>query len=271
MLLAAGSSVSFVNTFTVEDRTRTYQSRQSGYSTNPKPRIRIRVKGRYSGPLVPIFDDQFEKALPPEILAELSEASPRAIDRPPVRIPETEEEIQAALIWLKSQGYLQSVAAPSPSPEPAVVPQGPPVVPERAKPAQPESRGGSGIWWLLAVIIGLPLLLARVADNPQSQARPIEVRRALTPSPSAEVRRALPAVPRAIAITSAVSSVSNTQWQPIRMPDGSVVQAAYQGELPSSAALPARGRFIGEEWSTGNTSWIWMTPAGASFPSWVDP
>jgi hypothetical protein len=23
--------------------------------------------------------------------------------------------------------------------------------------------------------------------------------------------------------------------------------------------------------STGNTSWIWMTPAGASFPSWVDP
>ena len=43
------------------------------------------------------------------------------------------------------------------------------------------------------------------------------------------------------------------------------------GELPSSAALPPRGRFIGEEWSTGNTSWIWMTPAGANFPSWVDP
>jgi hypothetical protein len=89
--------------------------------------------------------------------------------------------------------------------------------------------------------------------------------------PAVEVRRALPAVPRAIALTSAVSSVSKTEWQPIRMPDGSVVQASYQGELPSSAALPARGRFIGEEYSTGNTTWIWMTPAGASFPSWVDP
>jgi hypothetical protein len=55
------------------------------------------------------------------------------------------------------------------------------------------------------------------------------------------------------------------------MPDGSIVQASYQGELASSAALPARGRFIGEEWSTGNTSWIWMKPAGVSFASWVDP
>jgi hypothetical protein len=53
--------------------------------------------------------------------------------------------------------------------------------------------------------------------------------------------------------------------------DGTTVQVCYQGELPSSAALPRQGRFIGEEWSTGNTSWIWMTPAGVNFPSWVDP
>ena len=43
------------------------------------------------------------------------------------------------------------------------------------------------------------------------------------------------------------------------MPDGTIMEARYQGELPSSAALPPQGRFIGEEWSTGNTSWIWMT------------
>jgi hypothetical protein len=55
------------------------------------------------------------------------------------------------------------------------------------------------------------------------------------------------------------------------MPDGTILPVSYQGELASSAALPPRGRFIGEEWSTGNTSWVWMTPAGASFPSWVDP
>jgi hypothetical protein len=81
----------------------------------------------------------------------------------------------------------------------------------------------------------------------------------------------LPVVPRALPITAQSFTVPNAAWQPIRMPDGTVVQASYQGELPSSAALPARGRFIGEEYSTGNTSWIWMTPAGASFPSWVDP
>jgi hypothetical protein len=55
------------------------------------------------------------------------------------------------------------------------------------------------------------------------------------------------------------------------MLDDTIVEAGYQGELPNSAALPPQVRFIGEEWSTGNTSWIWMTPAGASFPSWVDP
>ena len=233
-----------------------YQSRQSGYSTITKPRIRIRVKGRYTNPLVPLFDDQFERELPPEICAELG-ASPRSINRPSVRIPETEAEIEQAVQWLKSQSYLRST---SPAP---------PSVPAPREVAIPTDlpRRVSAIWWLLAVIIGLPLLLARMADNPQSQARPIEVRRALPPSPSAEVRRALPAVPRALPVTTAVS----TEWQPIRMPDGTIVQASFQGELPSTAALPARGRFIGEEWSTGKTSWIWMTPAGANFPSWVDP
>jgi hypothetical protein len=254
-----------VNTFSVEDRTRTYQSRQNGYSTLTKPRIRIRVKGRYTNPLVSLFDDQFERDLPPEIRAELG-ASPRSINRPPVRIPETEAEIEQAVQWLKSQVYLRS-ASPAAPPVPA--PQ-PVAIPTAGKLAQDTPRRGSGIWWLLAIIIGMPLLLARLVDNtqPQPQARPLEVRRAL---PAVEVRRALPAVPRALPVTSQTSTVSNTEWQPIRMPDGSIVQASYQGELASSAALPARGRFIGEEWSTGNTSWIWMKPAGVSFASWVDP
>jgi hypothetical protein len=55
------------------------------------------------------------------------------------------------------------------------------------------------------------------------------------------------------------------------MPDGSIVNVSYQGDLFSSAALPPRGRFVGEQWSTGTTSWVWMTPIGANFPSWVDP
>jgi hypothetical protein len=147
----------------------------------------------------------------------------------------------------------------------------PPSVTPRARPAQSESSSGSGIWLLLAVLLGLPILLAMlsqaVSSGTQPQSRPVEVRRALPP---VEVRRALPVVPRALPVTSVVSTVSDS-GQPVRLLDGTTVQAFYQGELPSSAALPVRGRFIGEEWSTGNTSWIWMTPAGASFPSWVDP
>jgi hypothetical protein len=55
------------------------------------------------------------------------------------------------------------------------------------------------------------------------------------------------------------------------MPKGAIIAVHYEGALPSSAALPPQGHFIGEEYLTGNTSWVWMTPAGTNFPSWVDP
>jgi hypothetical protein len=233
----------------VENRTRTYQTLE---------RRQSRLES---------IDDQFESELPPEVRAEL-EISPRSISQPPVRIPETEQEIEQALEWLKSQGYFRPTI---PAPPPVSPPQ-PLAIPAASKPAQDAPRSGTGIWLLLATLIGLPLLLARVADNTHPQSRPVEVRRALPPPVA--VRRALPAVPRALPVTSPWSTVpdpTSSQWQPVRFYDGTTVQACYQGELPSSAALPTRGRFIGEEWSTGNTSWIWMTPAGASFPSWVDP
>jgi hypothetical protein len=60
-------------------------------------------------------------------------------------------------------------------------------------------------------------------------------------------------------------------WQQIKMPDGEIVWVSYQGRLSSSSQLPNEGRFIGEEWSTDQTSWVWMVPAGSTFPSWVDP
>jgi len=97
--------------------------------------------------------------------------------------------------------------------------------------------------------------------------QPVEVRRALP----VEVRRALPVALRALPLGAAPSAVPVVGWQPVRMPDGTIVQVSYRGELPSSASLPPRGRFLGEQYSTGTTSWVWMTPAGATFPSWVDP
>jgi hypothetical protein len=97
----------------------------------------------------------------------------------------------------------------------------------------------------------------------------VEVRRAL---PAVEVRKALPVVPRALPVTSQTSSVSNIGWwQSIRMPEGSYIGVRYQGELPSSASLPAHGDFIGQEYSVGSTSWIWMVRPGMATPSWVDP
>ena len=254
-----------MNTFSVEDRTRTYQSRQNGYSTITKPRIRIRVKGRYTNPLVPLFDDQFERELPPETRAEL-EVSPQSINRPSVRIPETEEEIQQAIAWLKSQGYLRSPdPAPSPVPSPTLVsPPLPPVMPPVARPAQSAPRSGSGGWWLLAVIVGFLILVGHLPKRLQ----PATI---MSPQPWVEVRRALPVAPRALPVTAQVSSVPTGWWQSIRMPDGSFIGVRYQGELASSAALPPQGHFIGEEYSVGTTSWIWMTRPGASLPSWVDP
>jgi hypothetical protein len=230
------------------------------------------------------YDGQFERQLPPEVRAEL-ETSPSPINRWSARIPETEEEIQQAIAWLKSQGYL-----PPTAPEPLQPPPTRPPVVQAPKPAPPERSSRSGGWGIFWMVIGgvfLWALLHNQSSQPlasmaasdsrpawapvgqpaYTQARPVDVRRAL---PVVEVRRGLPAVPRALPVTS-TNTVSNAQWQPIRMPDGTIVNVSYQGELPSSAALPPQGHFIGEAYSTGTTSWVWMMRAGANFPSWVDP
>jgi hypothetical protein len=137
---------------------------------------------------------------------------------------------------------------PAPPPPPEVVFRPPPCSPARrppvmlgaARPAQSVPSSGTGIWLLLGVLLGCPILLALLAqavstqvDGTQPQSRSVEVRRVLPPP--VDVRRALPVVPRALPLTSAVPTVSNA-WQPIRMPDGTVVQVCYQGELPSSSS-----------------------------------
>jgi len=143
-------------------------------------------------------------------------------------------------------------------------------VPLPARPAcESAPRRGSGIWWLLAVLLGFPILIGllpheRFSQGTQTDSGWVEVRRALpAASNGVEVRRALPVE------TSQTSSLSS--WQALRMPDDTIISVSYQGELPSSAALPSQGHFIGEEYSVGDTRWIWMTRAGAAFPSWVDP
>jgi len=232
-----------VNTFSVEDRTGTYQ-----------PSKRARNDDRKG--------EQFERELPPEIRAELLGSRPRS-----PRSPGNRSHTAVGRV------------SPPPQPDAAFAP--PPSIPPAAKSAPGR---GTARWWLAAVagismIVVISLAINQLPKqvifsppiDPATLPPAVEVRRAL---PAVEVRRALPAVPRALPVTSSASLVSDPQigqWQPVRLLDGTIMQVCYQGELPSSAALPPRGRFIGEEYSTGNTSWIWMTPVGASFPSWVDP
>jgi hypothetical protein len=229
-----------MNTFSVEDWTRMYNRLE-------------RTQSRFEP-----SDSDFEKELPSEIRAELETArqAPNARGPTPARFA------------------FRSYLRPSvPAPPPIVTPPT----------AQPPPRRGTAIWWWwlaaiagVATIVGISLAINQLPKqvifsppiDPAPSPPALEVRRAL---PVIEVRRALPAVPRALPVSSATTTVPTVGWQSIRMLDGRIVPVHYEGELPSSAALPPQGRFLGEEWSSGKTSWIWMTPAGASFPSWVDP
>src|SRR6516162_6055336 len=108
------------------------------------------------------YDGQFERQLPPEVRAEL-ETAPSATNRWPARIPETEEEITAAIAWLKSQGYLPPTAPAPVRP----LPTRPPVV-QAPKPAPPERRSRAGGWGIVWMVIG-GVFLWTLLHNQSSQ------------------------------------------------------------------------------------------------------
>ena len=63
----------------------------------------------------------------------------------------------------------------------------------------------TGIWWLVVLLLAFPILIGLLPHagstvSTQPQSRPVEVRRAVPVT--MEVRRALPAVPRALPVTS---------------------------------------------------------------------
>jgi hypothetical protein len=202
----------------------------------------------------PCDDKSFEGQLPARARSELLEEFP---SRRTYRLQES--------IPVPSPVFLRSPPLVSPL-EP------PPIRPGTGRElGEPAPRRGVGIWWLLAALLGFPVLIGLLPHAPSSQpvygtqsiSRWVEVRRAL-PVANPEVRRALPALARAFPVEEQTIPGSNGNWQAVQMPDGTIVEAAYQGTLPNAASLPAQGHFIGEEWRTGDTSWIWMTPAGAN-------
>jgi hypothetical protein len=211
--------------------------------------------------------EQFERQLPREIVDQLAQ-SPLAKDS----------------VWRPRVPTYRSITPPLPVP--GVVKQPPPsplrVWPPqqrqqscldvaRTSPPSQTDRNGSGSWWLVvAAVIGLAVVLGLLqphASSTLSTQPPPQ-------TPPVEVRRALPAALRALPIDATPENPPYPYAEPksVRMPDGSIIQARYQGRLPNAASLPPLGRFIGEAWLTADgTAWIWAIPAGATFPSWVDP
>jgi hypothetical protein len=139
-----------------------------------------------------------------------------------------------------------------------------------AKPAQREPR--HNLWLWLVVLLGLPILVTHLPK----QLQPEGVARSLVGPPRQqwiELRRALPAVPRTLPVTS-VSSASDPQigtWYPVTFADGTTLQVYYGGRLASPVDLLFPGNFIGDARVINNHYWIWMTRPGATIPSWVDP
>jgi len=223
----------------LEESPSDLRARTRGIQIQPpaKPRIRVRAVGR-----------KLEE-IPPQQTYRVREVSTyQSVEEPVFLRPSPPVSVPPAVVTL--------------SPPPVSPPQ-PPVTPRVPSPAQSESSA-HGLWIWLLLLLGIPVVLSKFGTNSdtQPQSRPIEV------------RRALPAIPRALPVTSVASTVPDAtsgQWQSIRMPDGTVLPVSYQGRLSSPSQLPDRGRFIGEEWSTGDTSWVWMQPVGTNFASWVDP
>jgi hypothetical protein len=251
-----------VSTFSAESLTRRSESKQSNY----------RRRGPFAGS---VSEQPFECELPIEARTEWGISGPQTYRKPRIQvravgryIPEAtsvsrEELTPQEVVSLRPPPLVtaprQAVTAP---PQP-ILPLPPSVTPPIARPAPSESRGGNGGWWLLAILIGLPLLLlSRLGhDGVQPQSQPVEVRRAL---PAVEVRKALP-------VTSVASTIPQWGWQSIRMPDGEIENVHYDGALPSSGNLPDRGAYPGQEFSVGATSLVWMVARGTSFPAWIDP
>jgi hypothetical protein len=239
-----------VNTSPVEDWTGTYQPRQGVYLRRAP------------------YDESFDGQLPAEARTELLEEVPppqtyRLREIPTCRL---EPPLRSEVFFRPPPPSSRSTFRPPP-----VSPVPPVATPPATKPAPRESHHNLWIW--LLVLLGLSVVVNWLPKHLQPGAMTSTTTTTTTMTqPWVELRRALPAVPRALPVTSSVSSDPQIgQWHPVRFLDGTVVQVCYGGQLQSPAELLSPGRFIGDERVIGNHSWIWMTRPGATIPAWVDP
>ena len=202
-------------------------------------------------------DAQFERELPPEIRAELFRSRPRS----------------PRMAGNRSHTAAGRVSPPPPLPDVPDAARAPKPSSERGRHPRRENNALGLLLGLLSVLV-LIALLVPITTGLHQFGGGTQFPYALPQPPVVEVRRALPAVPRATLVertTSGIADPAIGQWYPVRFADGTVMQIRYGGRLASTSLLPGAGEFIGDSRVIGNHYWIWMQPAGANFPSWIDP
>jgi len=150
--------------------------------------------------------------------------------------------------------------------------------------AKPSPRQ-SAPWGPIIIAAGL-VVAAFIVSNGNKSAPPAKPK---TVSPSqglATVHQSEPVVPRAQPVIwpraeaagpatlfspEWYANPSNRgRWVSQEIPHEGRVWIHYQGQLQNTGQLPQQPNLWDESWTPGAT-WVWMIPAGATTPQWVDP
>ena len=230
-----------VNTFSTEDRTRTYQNLE-------------RTQSRFES-----GDAQFERELPPEIRAELFRSRPRS----------------PRMVGNRSHTAAGRVSPPPPLPDVPDAARAPKPSSERGRHPRRENNALGLLLGLLSVLV-LIALLVPITTGLHQFGGGTQFPHALPQPPVVEVRRALPAVPRALAVTTTGEPMLSGRQYYVSMPDGRNILVNYKGWVDHACNLPRQPKGGANnaaytDAATGHT-WIWTVPAGTSnVPRWIDP
>ena len=143
----------------------------------------------------------------------------------------------------------------------------------------------SAPWGPLIIAAGL-VTAAFIVANGNKPARPAE-RNPVSPSQRlVTANQSQPAAPRAQPViwpraeAAGPATVFNPDWYANpsnrgrwvcqEIPHEGCVWIHYQGQLQNTDQLPQHAGLWDEYWTPGAT-WVWMIPAGAMTPQWVDP
>ena len=148
--------------------------------------------------------------------------------------------------------------------------------------SSPRQSAPWGPFIIAAGLVTTALIVAN-GNKPAPPAEPETVspsERLVAPNQSEPaVPRALPVIwPRAEAAGPATDFSSEWyenpgnrgRWVCQEIPHQGRVWIHYQGQLQNAGQLP-RGPSLWDEYWTPGATWVWMIPAGATTPRWVDP